>query len=252
MRRCWLPVCFASPQRTGLAISDCDESELRATARRDAIRYPDRAGFCRALRKLYRARRFVPLVDDPQIGVVVLAASLEGLRHGARRALATSLQALIRTLQDAGKRVIVAGDVPEFSFRPDHVALAEAIPLRGVLARLLWAGGRYPSDGVSSETRAEHPANADLARIATEAGATFVATREALCDGQECRFSQDGKLLYFDSQHLSALGADLVVTLLAATLDRSDLSSGASHTAPIPASRSHPPGNASGAPLPAG
>ena len=210
------------------------------------IRYPTVPDFGERCAS-FTAKVIRYVLDDPQIAVVVLAARWKGY-NAAPGALAGSLQALIRTLQDAGKRVIVAGDVPEFAFRPDHVALAEAIPLRGMLARLLWAGERYPSDGVSSETRAEAPATADLARIVTQAGATFVATRAALCDGETCRFSQDGKLLYFDSQHLSAVGADLVVALLASSI----VATLPELTSPIPESAPHPAGNAPGAPLPAG
>jgi hypothetical protein len=61
--------------------------------------------------------------------------------------------------------------------------------------------------------RREAPSDAVMARLVrANPGLTVFDPRSVLCDEQACRTTLSGRPLYYDSDHLSVLGADLVVS----------------------------------------
>jgi len=117
-----------------------------------------------------------------------------------------SLIATITRLQAAKKAVVLVGNLPELSFDP--VAAFERFHTRGTPLP--------PGKPVRSFLRAQRRTLAVLQEVARNTGARLVEPHAALCRTGECSFHRDGNLLYNDANHLSALGAQIV---LEASLD---------------------------------
>ena len=121
-----------------------------------------------------------------------------------------SLGATIRALHGAGKRVILARDVPGFTADPVWRVRTERIPARRALAR--WLSISDAAD-MGSAPQATDPhialANTLLDKAAAESsGVPRVDFNAALCDGHgECTYRNGDILFYIDSNHLSAAGA---------------------------------------------
>jgi peptidoglycan/LPS O-acetylase OafA/YrhL len=116
-----------------------------------------------------------------------------------------SFERTIATLRAAGHRVIVIGPVPD---------MPEAAGIPAAVAR--WtAKGRDP-DKFSFKFGAEevNGVEARLNDIATAQGAIFVPVSSELCSGKRCKPYEDGAVLYFDNNHLSMSGAQLIASRL--------------------------------------
>lgn len=116
-----------------------------------------------------------------------------------------SFERTIATLQAAGHRVVVLGPVP------DH---PEASGIPAEVAR--WtAKGRDPNDfSFKYGAKQVHAVEARLSAIATEHGAVFVPVSSELCSDKSCKPYADGAVLYFDNNHLSMSGAQLIASRL--------------------------------------
>ena len=103
--------------------------------------------------KAFIASTLDRIVGDSSIRVVVVAGYWDDNATLRVDQAASSLQKLASRLRQAGKRVILVGDVPSWQFDPVHVALASGMPGRNALARAVWRGAEYPDAGVSAPRR---------------------------------------------------------------------------------------------------
>ncbi|MGB6691001.1 MAG: acyltransferase family protein [Terracidiphilus sp.] len=178
-------------------------------------------------------RRVLDLIaSDRQIKIVILNADWAGYLYSdwqdgwltadlasantppapdaARKLFLDSLSATIRSLQSAGKRVVIFSDVPTFEIDPIWRVRSRLIPARRGLAS--WLGVQDASDpGVAAPSRDPHFAVADslLAQTVSRLpGVALVDLKLALCAAPaQCTYRQGDSLLYGDSNHLSTEGA---------------------------------------------
>jgi peptidoglycan/LPS O-acetylase OafA/YrhL len=125
-----------------------------------------------------------------------------------------SLSSEIRSLQSAGKKVIVVADVPGFDFDPLSKAKVRYIPARLTLAK--WIGSRDEGDpGFASPAEAvlNAQANSLLKEVVEQSpGVMFQDLTSNLCLSEDRCFYRDGdRPFYADAHHLTASGADFAV-----------------------------------------
>ena len=60
--------------------------------------------------------------------------------------------------------------------------------------------------------------DAKLEKIAESDGARYVSLVQALCSQQGCKADMDGKVLYFDDNHMSVAGQKLMAAKLLAPI----------------------------------
>ncbi len=121
-----------------------------------------------------------------------------------------SLAASIRSLEDAGKQVIVLEDTPNFDFDPMLKVRTARIPARRFLAR--WLGvQRDPDPGIASPAADEQIAvSVSMLKEAAAhlPGVALVNPKPTLCQSAtECTYRDKESLLFIDSSHLSPDGA---------------------------------------------
>ena len=112
---------------------------------------------------------------------------------------------LVTALLAAGTRVVLLLDAPNLNFNIQHCIYdpewegeSPHVPPGCALNRRDFEARNLPYDTVMQQFLAAHP------------GLRVFDPRSVLCDGDACHATLDGRPLYFDSDHLSALGADLV------------------------------------------
>jgi peptidoglycan/LPS O-acetylase OafA/YrhL len=126
-----------------------------------------------------------------------------------------SLAAQIQTLRNGGKNVIVLEDVPNFNFDPILRVRAEHIPARAALAKALQFGpeidpGFAPNNGDASANAVT--ANSLHQAAPPQAGVALIDLKPAFCtNSNHCLYRDGGRLLYFDSGHLTAYGANFAL-----------------------------------------
>lgn len=116
-----------------------------------------------------------------------------------------SFERTIATLHAAGHRVVVLGPVPD---------MRDASGIPAAVAR--WtAKGRDPNDfSFKFSANRVRAVETRLNDIATSHGAVFVPVSSELCSGKRCKPYEDGAVLYFDNNHLSMSGAQLIASHL--------------------------------------
>lgn len=176
--------------------------------------FPDYGRTCQA----FLADAVSRIVNEPSIGTVVITAVLDRQAVPSVDRAAASMAALIDEFRRAGKRVIIAGDVPYFDVQPARVILASAIPVRQVLARLFWQDGPFQAPDGPAPIKPHMPLSGMLPGIAAQTGSTYVDLRQAFCGAAGCRFADDAGLLYADAQHLSVRGSKRAADYLAPTI----------------------------------
>jgi peptidoglycan/LPS O-acetylase OafA/YrhL len=162
-------------------------------------------------------------IRDNDIPVVLLAArwafyASSGLvttrqddAHGARDGLESALERTLDAL--SGRRVVLVDQVPQH--RSSNV-LGSYI----VLSRL---GGSIETLAVSpaGHRKRQRPISEALERVAARDNNVLrIDPTEALCDRERCLIRADGKLLYFDGNHVNVDGSLLLYPLLERELDR--------------------------------
>ncbi len=153
---------------------------------------------------LYNTGIVQKLTSLPPSTIVLATYSLAWVREFPDQFWA-GVERTITALRNAGHRVIVLGPVPDMPH-------ASGIP--AAVAR--WAAeGRDPNAfsfkvGVDEMGGVE----ARLNEIATAQGAIFVPVSPELCSGKRCKPYTDGAVLYFDNNHLSMSGAQLIASRL--------------------------------------
>ena len=130
--------------------------------------------------------------------------------EASRALFMQSLTASIRTLQAAGKQVVVMQDVPEFNFDPLLRVRFSHIPVRLALAKRMGipeAGD--PGLASSEDDAAFASAIAAIRQVAADTPNTsLVDLKAAFCASSEaCIYRDRGRLLFLDRSHLSPDGA---------------------------------------------
>jgi hypothetical protein len=139
-------------------------------------------------------------VNSPRTVMVSAAAP------ATHPALATVLVETIDAIAAAnpGAKIVIMGPTPELTFTPPE-CLAQARHL-GLNERGCFSA---PSDLTLARLR---PTEAQIRQVLAQrpaVGAVFPGER--LCQGATCVSAIDGKLIYFDDDHLSASGAERLV-----------------------------------------
>jgi hypothetical protein len=132
-----------------------------------------------------------------------------------RTLLILSLSASIRSLQEAGKQVVVVADSPSFDFDPVSRVRNAQIPARRVLA--VWLAHQQDGDtGVASPSTEEALAYSESASAVSQTVDGFhnvalfdLYAKLCLAPGV-CTYRNGDQLLYIDRDHLSPEGANYV------------------------------------------
>ena len=147
------------------------------------------------------------LAPEPQPGSVPVPTPEADLRL-YQNALATT----VRTLQSAGKQVILVDDAPSFALNPILLVRAAHIPARNALARTLThpAGTIQIDPGFSlPESSPAIAAAQDLLRqLSRQLPVQLFDPKPFLCPTPtHCNYRDGETLLFIDSTHLSNAGA---------------------------------------------
>lgn len=192
----------------------------------------------------FNRRVMVLLLNDPRVRGVIIAGAwragsmqpihyvaMDGSSGTPDELFAQGLARAVRTLEGAGKQVMIARDVPLLRIEPRSRLASCASRWRN-----LWPGTAGAGDCGrigSADTVSDAPVLALLARVARQTGASLVDPRASFCDRSGCLIAMDGHTYYRDRQHLSPLGSSRAATAFAPLLRSL-------------ASPSRPPGDASG------
>lgn len=199
------PAFAALARREGLGFGEMTKSSClpvdgAGTAQTDR---PAHAGECRA----YQRAAFARVLRDPAVRVVVLSGfwsatpRLEG-PEGSAVPVEVALDRAVETLRRAGKRVIVAQDVPRFAFDPYARVMGDFLPMRR------WLHGGAAAGPAGEAAAASDPSRAAIAAIARRhPGVTLIDPHAGLCTDGRCTYRDEGAIYYFDDQHLTAPGA---------------------------------------------
>jgi peptidoglycan/LPS O-acetylase OafA/YrhL len=123
----------------------------------------------------------------------------------------TSMERLVRTLEDAGHQVLVVQTVPNWAADPTWE------PLRCSIGDI--TGGDCRAEQPRSDTELQQAVERDLTRAAAEAaGGQAIEPRDALCPDGTCRTEANGTVLYRDYNHLSRSGSALLAPLFVAAI----------------------------------
>jgi hypothetical protein len=170
-----------------------------------------------ALCSHFMDQAFQHVIIDKTVKTVVLAGAWALYDKMGKDILSSGLNRSIETLERAGKNVLVVGDVPAWKLNPIHLAVANSIPMRFKIARLLSpdktklpSNFRVSNDVVSEDTASDYKASL----IATSTGASWIDLKPTFCTSSGCKYFDDGKLLYIDQTHLSVPGSDFVSSSL--------------------------------------
>jgi hypothetical protein len=138
------------------------------------------------------------LSADPEVRAVVLAAHYGFYAKHDAAGLLSGLEASIRGLRAAGKHVVVLAPVPTYEY-----PVPQALGMRA-----LW----NPDGAALGQLRTEHAhkyANVlnELRAMQSRVDFSIYDPADLLCVSGTCMTSISGRSLYFDSHHLSMVGA---------------------------------------------
>ncbi|MBI4725603.1 MAG: hypothetical protein HY765_11665 [Rhodomicrobium sp.] len=121
-------------------------------------------------------------------------------REASRRTLAHSIQETVKTLTDAGIKVVLMGQIPEMLVSPRHC-----------LAMEKYLGLDYPNCGYVPRSEAGRRQFHTSRSLRAAAGANpdvFIFDPSSyFCNDIRCEAIKHGKLLYLDANHLISEGA---------------------------------------------
>ncbi|CAA2142382.1 acyltransferase family protein [Hyphomicrobium sp. ghe19] len=185
---------------------------LLAKARRESIReitasgcppaahfaYPRRVACAR-----YNENMLAKLVAIAPATIIIAANSHAWTNEGPGRYW-EGLRNSLTALSAAGHRLIVLGPIPNL---PNHM------PAPATVAR--WTNrGNDPADFRFSPDERFPGVDANLRSIASEVNATYVPVAPALCNDGLCSAYLEDAVLYFDDNHLSVSGANVLAKKL--------------------------------------
>ena len=163
------------------------------------------------------------LAADPSITLVILAARwplymnaappmggydppMTLMSNGRKTDLAAALDRTFAAIEASGSKaqVVVIGPIPELPISPpDCVAQAKRFGLG--------QGHCERAPDADTLARADPAIGAILRAMARHPGPRLVLPSRDLCAGGSCKAVEDGDILYFDTDHLSASGARRLV-----------------------------------------
>jgi peptidoglycan/LPS O-acetylase OafA/YrhL len=139
------------------------------------------------------------------------ADSLTNDTETKRALYRTSMERLVRTLEDAGHQVLAMQTVPNWATDPTWE------PLRCSIGDI--TGGDCRAEQPRSDTEQQQAIERDLTRAAVEAaGGQVIEPRDALCPDGTCRTEMNGTVVYRDFNHLSRSGSALLAPLFVAAI----------------------------------
>ena len=174
------------------------------------------------------------ILADPSIRIVILAAHWDDpfQRTGEpyisedqdpsivtpeqnRTSFERGLREIVERLNQAGKQVYIVQDNPELFFEPGRQMMTRAITARRIAAALIARPTmrRLNSDFVSAlEGPPRQYSRRFISDLATEhPNVHLIDLRNGLCSGNECRFAEKDRSLYWDHEHLTELGAQIAL-----------------------------------------
>jgi peptidoglycan/LPS O-acetylase OafA/YrhL len=119
------------------------------------------------------------------------------------------LQGMIHALSKAGHRVILMGQIPP---HPNQ------LPVPATLARRAEFGKKPANYVFRPKMQKLQDLDAKLEKIAVSEGARYISLVQALCDEHGCKAEMDGKVLYFDDNHMSVAGQKVMAAKLLAPI----------------------------------
>ncbi|MEQ1755515.1 MAG: SGNH hydrolase domain-containing protein, partial [Micropepsaceae bacterium] len=122
--------------------------------------------------------------------------------------LADALIQTIEQMKQAGIKVIIVGPVPEIDFDVPQA-----------LVRMRWYGVPVPVTELNGFMRRQRRVLASLAWTHRITGVPVVYPHLILCSKQACTTTIKNTPLYFDDDHLSAIGSKLVAPAIAKAAD---------------------------------
>ncbi len=178
----------------------------------------------------YNRERLDYVRNTPSIRVVVLVAFwsrafsnedqgwryvVEG-QNGAKVSITESrnnldqgLENTILLMERCGKSVYVIQDNPILTFDPVRHMLAQAIPLRQSLARVISPRTLRNAEGLAAPDSTPQEVAASLIIrqvVARHPNVRLYDPHSGLCDESRCRFSSGNQSLYSDNEHLTTTG----------------------------------------------
>jgi peptidoglycan/LPS O-acetylase OafA/YrhL len=142
------------------------------------------------------------LLADQRIKVVVLAANFSGYQNNEFTKMLSGYQELVATLRAGGKRVILIAPIPVFDFDPPAL----------LGTRNEW---RQSTLDIGLPTRVYRQQNEqafDMLNSIQSTAQDLVLPQSVFCDPEMCRSYSAGQgVLYFNSNHLSLVGAKVLV-----------------------------------------
>ncbi len=172
--------------------------------------------------RVFNARMLAYALATPQVETVALvgvwsaficnAVTASRCDPAAEALLEQRLTKIVDALKDAGKAVILLGDVPELTFGAVDCHLARL--------RFGWLfDSRDRSKGctmpAAAVRRRLEPIHRILERIAaTRPRVCAPRIADVLCDGERCHSSDGSRIFYVDDDHLTVTGAKKVVDAL--------------------------------------
>ena len=148
------------------------------------------------------------ITGNPSIHTVILNAFFSN-RTYPPEALSTGIRKTVRALRAAGKRVIIVGPHPVYS-HPLPAYLAKMAKNKGPLQEI--------SGSEADFQKRESATMAMLRDLERNDGVDIVSPERILCRDGRCMVTKNGKLLYFDANHLSMTGARLLVPAISERL----------------------------------
>jgi peptidoglycan/LPS O-acetylase OafA/YrhL len=129
-------------------------------------------------------------------------------RAGNRQSFSTALDETVARIKGVAPetRVVILGPLPEWNANPVRCAVRKAF--RGNVA-----DGCFERPSTEFEAHTRVVENSIRATVATSRAAA-VWPEDVLCDASVCRAAIGGELLYRDDDHLSAMGAKILVRRL--------------------------------------
>jgi peptidoglycan/LPS O-acetylase OafA/YrhL len=145
----------------------------------------------------------------PLIRLLPLIATRDG-GDSNLSALEAGLARTVAVLTAAGKRVWLIGPVPEVGLNVPNYFYLRSAGLTDVEAAPTWAAFKARQANVLPL----------LDRIQHRYPVGLVWPHALLCNGASCRIASEGKMLYFDDDHLSTYGAELLAPVFVPALQR--------------------------------
>lgn len=219
---------LAEDKQMNFAVYTKSSCPFLTAATRSLVQNPDHASECH----VFNENALKIVIDNESISTVVIAGywsaglesktpgigytKIEGLEdedknESAQGILKSSLVDTVQKLHASGKKVIILGEIPRFTFNSFQEVLTESLPVRNYIERTLDPYFSTADGKISKNYVIEIPETSKM--IISDAagfidGAIYLDPVSAMCSSEDCLYaSSDGVPYYFDYHHLSKPGA---------------------------------------------